>query len=236
MVRRKKSPICCARFSLRQTMVYQKEHHWCRCVNGEGLVLLCIPESWGRLSGEPTTACCCSCCIIHDNKLAKKVFLTVCPVAASLRSQLELTMQETLVAQSSHKIHTHNSTEAGRKAGGRATIAPHKQMQFICVSFPCFNAPPTVKQAHLLHRCSAVLLLPPGPLLCTSVGKTHACMCSQQSASRDSASSSALGSRWEPHKEDENTEDTVCCLRHGELCSSWCLLYIDSGQGGIGSQ
>lgn len=45
-----------------------------------------------------------------------------------------------------------------------------------------------------------------------------------------------LGSRWEPHEEDENTGDTVWCLRLGELCSSWCLLCIDSGQKGIGSQ
>lgn len=53
-------------------------------------------------------------------------------------------MQETLVAKSSHEIHSCSSMEAGRKADGRATVAPHKQMQFISVSFPCFNAPPAV--------------------------------------------------------------------------------------------
>lgn len=75
----------------------------------------------------------------------RKVFLMVLPIATSLRSRLELMMQEMLVAKSAHKIHTRNSTETGRKADGRATVAPHEQMQFISVSFPHFNAlPPSV--------------------------------------------------------------------------------------------
>lgn len=157
-------------------MVYQKEHYWCRCVTGKGPVLPCIPEPWGRLFGEPMTACCCSCCIIHDNMFTKKVLLTVVPVATSLRSWLELMMQETLVAESSHKIHTCNSTEAGRKADGKATVAPQDQMQFISVSFLHFNAPACGKlllgnPASLLHHCSAVLLLPLAPFLAPGLGR-----------------------------------------------------------------
>ena len=145
-------------------------------MNGEGLVLLGIPESWGRLSGEPTTACCCSCCIIHDNKLAKKVFLTVLPVATSLRSRLELVMRETLVAKSSHEIHTCNPMEAGRKADGRATIAPHEQVQFISVSFPRFNAPPAVGCClATLPPCSTAALWfccsPPAPSFAPGLGR-----------------------------------------------------------------
>lgn len=93
----------------------------------------------------------------------------VLPIATSLRSRLELMMQEMLVAKSAHKIHTRNSTETGRKADGRATVAPHEQMQFISVSFPHFNVLPPLcrlllgNPASLLHHCSTVLLLPPAP-------------------------------------------------------------------------
>lgn len=85
-------------------------------------------------------------------------------------------MQETLVAEPSHKIHSHNSMEAGRKADGRATVAPQEQMQFISVSFLHFNTPACGKlllgnPASLLHHCSAVLLFPLAPSLAPGLGK-----------------------------------------------------------------
>lgn len=122
----KKSSICCVPFSWRQMMAYQKEHHQRRCVNGESLVLLCAPYSWSRPSGKPVAVCFCSCCIIYDNKLAKKVFFTGFPDVTFSKSSLEPLMQETLVAKPFCDIHTNNSMEAGRKADGRATIAPHE--------------------------------------------------------------------------------------------------------------
>lgn len=77
--KKKKSPIHHSCLSLRQTMMYQNEHSQHRYVNGESLVLAHAPDSWGRPSGEPMTVCFCSCDVIHDNKLAKKTFITGCP-------------------------------------------------------------------------------------------------------------------------------------------------------------
>lgn len=188
-------------------------------MNGAGLVSLCAPESWGRLSGEPTAACSCSCCIIHDNKLAKEIFLTALPAATSWRSRPELVVQDTLVAKPSHEIHTHNSMEAGGKADGRATVAPHEQTQ----SISHFNSPSRGRlllgnPASLLHRCSAVLLLPCGPSFAPALGRamlTRAPSSLQAEISSPHQCLEAGGSQ-----EDENVEDTVHCPRHGELCSS----------------
>lgn len=110
--------------------------------------------------------------------------------------------------------------------------------------FPVLT-PPTLPRSRLLlgnltsllHRCCAVLLLPCHDLLlCSWLGKSHTHLCFPQSASRDTASSAVLGRRWESSEEDENVGDILCCLKQGELSSSWCLLCIYSDQKGIGSQ
>lgn len=89
------------------------------------------------------------------------------PEATFSRSRLELMTQEMLLANFSREMHTNNSMEAGRRADGRATVAPHEQMQFISVSFPHFNTLPgrllLGNPASLLHSCSAFLLPPPQP-------------------------------------------------------------------------
>lgn len=134
-------------------MVYQKENRWCRCVNGEGLALFFILESWGKLSEELTTTPLLFLLYYPWQQICKESIPYGSPTATFLKSWLELMMWEILVAESCHEIHTRNSVEAERKADGRATIAPHEQMQFISVSFPCFNAP------HVVGCCLATLPL-----------------------------------------------------------------------------
>lgn len=82
-------------------------------------------------------------------------------------------------------------------------LLPHtSKCNLYLFHFPVLT-PPTLPRSRLLlgnltsllHRCCAVLLPRRGLLLCSRVGKNHIRWCFQQSASRDTASSSVLGSR-----------------------------------------
>lgn len=88
--------------------------------------------------------------------------------------------------------------------------------------------------ASLHHRCSAVVLLPCSPSFAPGLGTamlTRAPSSLQAEISSPLQCLEAGGSQ-----EDEDVEDAAHGLRHGELCSSWCLPCADSGQGGVGSQ
>lgn len=145
--------------------------------------------------------------------------------------------QEMLLANFSREMHTNNSMEAGRRADGRATVAPHEQMQFISVSFPHFNTLPgrllLGNPASLLHSCSAFLLPPPSALtaaLGLGRGMTACAPSSLQAEILPLHQHSKTGRSCTRRK--MRVQRTLHFLRHGELCSSCFLLHTDSGQGG----
>lgn len=171
------------------------------------------PESWDRLCGEPTAACSCSCscCIIHANKLAKEISwgspgcnLLEEPTGADGAGH---TCGQTLLWNPDPQLNASRGKDRWEGCCG-----PSWPNTVYIPFLSHFNSPLRGRlllgnPASLLHRCSAVLLLPCSPSFAPGLGRAR--LTRAPSSLQAQISSPLQRLQVGGSQEDENVEDTA---------------------------